>query len=236
MFGGNQNGGFGGNQGGGSSFGGGLGQFLSGMFGDSGKPYEDAQDAYSKYFNQATGAQQPYSQAGQNALGPYQDMIKNMSDPSAFMNKLMGQYQESPWAKYSQQQGMRAANNVGSASGMLGSTPLQMQAQQNAQNISSGDMQNWLGNALGVNQQAMGGYQDLVHGGQGAANALSGLYGQGAGDMAGFGYNKSAGEQQDRGNMFGGLANMFFPGMGGGGQGGGMDMGSIMQMLMMGGA
>ena len=127
----------------GQQFGSGLGQLFGGLFGDSGKPYQQAQNAYQPYFNQATQQQQPYSQAGQNALGPYQDMLKGMSDPSGFINHLMDGYQESPFAKYQQQQGMRAAQNMGlgSASGLTGSTPLQMQAQQNAQNISSGDMQ-----------------------------------------------------------------------------------------------
>jgi len=48
---------------------------------------------------------------------------------------------------------MRAANNIGSATGMTGSTPMMQQAQQNAQNISSGDMQNWLSQVLGINNQ-----------------------------------------------------------------------------------
>jgi hypothetical protein len=194
----------------GSSFGGGIASILSGLFGNSGSPYNDAQDAYSKYFDQATGAQQPYAQAGQAALGPYQDMLKNMSDPSGFMNKLMGQYQQSPYAQFQQKQNVRTAQNMGSASGLSGSTPLTQFAQQNAQNISSGDMQNWLGNVLGVNNQAMGGYNNLINGGQGAANSLSQLYGNGADNMGQFAFGQGAGQNQDMNNIFGGIGKLFF--------------------------
>ena len=89
----------------------------------------------------------------------------------------MGQYQQSPWARYQQQQAMRMANNMGSATGLTGSTPLQLQAQQNAANISSQDMNNWLQNVLGINTQYGQGQQNLMAGGQGAANALTSLYG-----------------------------------------------------------
>lgn len=187
-------------------------QLLGGLFGNSGAPYQDAGKAYGENLNKATGAQQPYQQAGQNALGPYQGMLSQMSNPSDFINHLMGQYQESPWAKYSQQQGTRAAQNLGSAGGLTGSSPLTQFAQQQAQGISSQDMQNWLGRALGVNTEALGGYNNLIGGGQNAANSVSNLYGNAAGDYSQLAYNKRAGEQQDQSNIFGGLGHLLFGG------------------------
>jgi len=192
--------------------GGGIGGMLSGLFGNSGKPYDDAMDQYQKYGQQATDAQQPYAQAGQGAIGDYQKWLQSQQDPSGFMNNLMGQYQESPFAKYQQQQGMRAGQNMGSASGLSGSSAMQQQMQQNSQNISSQDMQNWLGNALGINTQYGQGQQSLMQGGQNAANQMSNIYsnmGQNMGDAA---YGKRAGQNQDWSNMIGGgisLASMF---------------------------
>jgi hypothetical protein len=203
MFGGGQGGGQGG-----QGSGGGLMQFLGGMFGNSGAPYEDAQKAYQPYFDKATNAQQPYTQAGQNAIGPYQNMLGQMSHPSDFINQLMGQYQESPWAKFQQQQGTRALQNQGSASGLTGSTPMAQFAQQQGQNISSQDMQKWLERVLGVNTEALGGYNNLIGHGAGAANSLTSLYGQGAQDMGAMAFGQRAGKQQDQSNMWGGLANM----------------------------
>jgi hypothetical protein len=202
-------------------FGGGLAELFGGLFGHSDDPYKKAREAYQPYFNQATGAQQPYSQAGQAALGPYQQMLHGMSDPSGFINHLMGQYQESPFAKYQQQQSIRAGQNAASMGGLpnglggagYGSTPFAQQLQQNAQNISSQDMQNWLGRALGVNTQALGGYGNLISGGQGAANQLSNLYGQGGENMAQFAFGQGAGRSQDFSNMFGGLGNLLGSGI-----------------------
>lgn len=191
----------------------GLTGLFSGLFGNSGAPYEDAQKAYQPYFNQATGAQQPYAQAGQQAIGNYQNWLQGQQDPSGFINHLMGGYQESPWAKYSQQQGLRAAQNIGSAQGLTGSTPLTQFAEQQAQGISSQDMQNWLAHVLGINTQYGQGQQNIMNQGANSANSLSQLYGQGASDQAGLAYGREAGRNQDTNNIFGGigsLASMFF--------------------------
>jgi hypothetical protein len=186
------------------NMGSGLFGLLGGMFGNSGAPYNDAMNEYQKWAQQAQGFQNPYMQAGQGAIGNYQNWAQGMQDPSQFINGLMGQYQESPFAKYQQQQGIRTANNMGSASGLTGSTPLQMQAQQNAQNISSGDMNSWLQNVLGINSQYGQSQQNLMSGGQNAANSLTSLYGNMAPWMGGAAYGQQAGKNQDFWNMLGG--------------------------------
>src|SRR5665213_800508 len=113
-----------------------LMQMFGGMFGDSGKPYQDAMDQYKEWGDKAQNAQNPFLQAGQGAIGDYQKWLQGQQDPSGFINKMMGQYQESPWAKYQQQQSMRAGTNAASANGLAGSTPFAQQMQQNSQNIS----------------------------------------------------------------------------------------------------
>jgi hypothetical protein len=194
-------------------FGSGLAGMFGGMFGNSGAPYQDAMDQYQKWANKAQGVQNPFLNAGTGAIGNYQHWLQGMQDPTKFMNNMMGQYQESPWAKFQQQQGMRAANNMGSATGMTGSTPLMQQAQQNAQNISSGDMNNWLQNVLGVNNQYGQGQQNLMGMGQNAANALTGMYGDMGRQMGEQSYNKGAASGNDFWNMLGGgidMARSFF--------------------------
>lgn len=199
---------------------GGLGGFLGSMFGDSGAPYDDAMKQYQDWANKAQNVQNPYLQAGQGAIGNYQDWLSGQKDPSKFINNLMGQYQQSPWAKYSQQQGMRAATNAASMGGLsngmggagIGSTPFMQQAQQNAQNISSEDMQNWLGKVLGINTQYGQGNQFLMGQGANAANSLTGMYGDMGRQMGEQAYNKGAAGQNDMWNMLGGglqIAGMF---------------------------
>lgn len=212
-----------------SALGGGLAGLLGGLFGNSGRPYQAAQNAYQhafpqmqQYLQQAQNIQNPFYQAGTNALPQYQDWLKQMQDPTAFINKTMSSYQESPWAKYQQAEAMRAANNMGSASGLIGSTPLMQQAQQNASQISSQDMQNYLGNVMGVNTQYGAGLQNMIGGGQNAADMIAqllGLQSQNANDyaqnMARFAYSQAAGKQQDQNNIFGGIGSLLTGGLAG---------------------
>lgn len=188
----------------------GLGGIFGGLFGHSGSPYEDAAKQYQKYFGQAQQMQNPFYNAGTGAIPGYQDWLGKMKDPSSFINNLMGKYQESPFARNQQQEGMRAAQNFGSATGLTGSTPLMQQAQQNAQNISSQDQNQWLQNALGVNTQYGAGMEGLVGRGQNAANSMSQLLSMLGQDMGAAKYGQKAGENQDFMSTIGGLLKLFF--------------------------
>ena len=194
----------------------GLAGLLGGMFGNSGAPYDDAMKQYQHWANRAQGAQNPFLNAGTGAIGNYQHWLQGMQDPSKFMNNMMGQYQESPWAHNLQQQAMRAGTNAASMGGLpngmggagFGSTPFQMQAQQNASNISSQDMNNWLQNVLGINTQYGQGQAGMMGMGQNAANALTGMYGQMGQQMGDAAYGRRAGQNQDFMNILGGGLQM----------------------------
>jgi hypothetical protein len=179
-----------------------------GLFGGGQDPYKDASNQYKKYADQAASYQQPFYNAGTAAIPQYQSWLSSMSDPSAYINNLMGGYSQSPWSQYEQQQAMNAANNMGSASGLTGSTPLQLQAQQNASNISSQDMQKWLNNVLGINQMYGQGQQYLIGSGQQSANSLSKIYEELARQMGMSAYGQAAFQNQNASNMIGGLADI----------------------------
>lgn len=190
----------------------GLSQFLGGLFGDSGAPYEEAMKEWQKYLNQGREVQNPFYQGGIEGMGKYNEWLNGMKDPSAFINNLMSGYKESPWAKSQQQNAIRGANAFGSANGLSGSTPLMNQAQANAANISSQDMQSWLKNVLGINTQYGEGENNLMKGGQGAANSITDMlakFGQMMGEGA---FGKKAGEQQDTADMWGGLLKFLIGG------------------------
>lgn len=191
-----------------AGLGGGIGGFLGGLFGDSGAPYDEAMKQYQKYGQMGADAQNPFLQAGQGAIPDYQNWLKKQQDPSGFINNMMGQYQESPYAKFLQQQSIRGGQNAASASGLMGSTPFAQQLQQNAGNIASGDMNQWLQNVLGINTQYGQGQQNLMTGGQNAANSLTNMYGNMGNQMGQAAYGKQAGKDQDFWNMIGGGAQI----------------------------
>lgn len=187
---------------------GGVAGLLGGLFGNSGQPYNKAMDQYQQYSKQAQDVQNPFYNFGKNALPKYNQWLNTQKNPSQFINNLMGQYQESPYAKYLQQQSVRSGQNAASASGLIGSTPFAEQLQQNASNISNGDMQNWLQNVLGINTQYGQGQQNLIQGGQGAANSLSDIFNQLGQNMGEQTYNKNASQNNDFFNELGGAASI----------------------------
>ena len=189
-------------------FGSGLGGFLGGLFGDSGKPYDKAMEQYQQWANKAQGTQQPFLDAGTGAIGNYQDWLEKQKDPTKFINDTMGQYSESPYAQYMQKQSLRAGQNAASASGMSGSTPLMQQMQQNAGNIASQDQNQWLQNVLGINTQYGQGQNNLMTGGQNAANSLTNMYNNMGQQMGEAAYGKEAGKKNDFWNTVGGGLGM----------------------------
>lgn len=186
----------------------GLAGLAGGIFGNSGDPYKQAGDAYAQWGNKAAGAENPYWQAGVNAIPQYQSWLSGMANPQQWINNAMNSYQQSPWAKFSTQQGLRAGENAASASGLMGSTPFEEYAQQNAQNISSQDMQNWLANVMGINTQYGAGLGGIMGQGANAANSLANVYGNMGNAMGQSAYGQAAGDQNDMWNKIGGLASI----------------------------
>jgi hypothetical protein len=132
-----------------------------------------------------------------------------MQDPSGFINKLMGGYQESPYAQNLQRQSRQAGTNAASASGLIGSTPFAQQMQQNAGNIASQDQNQWLQNVLGINSQYGQGQAGLMQQGQGAANSLTDLLNQYMQNKAQMAYGQESANQGQTGSLFSGLAGLF---------------------------
>lgn len=191
-----------------SMFASGLGGVLGGLFGHSGKPYDKAMQQYEKYGQMGQAAQQPYLDAGKGAIGDYQSWLKGQQDPSHFMNNLMGQYQQSPYMAYLQQQAQAAGENSASASGMMGSTPFMQQQQQNAGNIAQQGMDSWLQNVLGINTQYGQGQNNLMQAGQQSANALTNMYGDMGNKMGEAAYGKQAGKSRGIWDAIGGGLGM----------------------------
>lgn len=190
-----------------------LGDLLGGLFG--GNPYNDAMKQYSKYANKAAGYQNPFYQSGVNSIPQYEDWLSSMQDPTAFINNLMGNYQESPYAHYQQEQGMRAGTNAASASGLTGSTPFAQQLQENAQNISSKDMDQWLGRVLGINTEYGQGLNTNINRGQQAGNMLSNIYSGLGSQMAGAKFGSGMANQSNLSNILSGILGLgqYFTGL-----------------------
>lgn len=176
---------------------------LGNMLAPGSDPYKSAMDAYDKYLNKGVDTQNPFYNAGTDAIPKYQDWLSGMKDPSSFINNLMNNYQQSTWAQNQKLNATRGNDASASANGLIGSTPWQMQGQQNAANISSQDMQQWLQSVLGINTQYGQGQKGLVDTGAHAADQISNLYGQYGEKMGDAAYGAGASDNNDIGNMLG---------------------------------
>jgi len=186
-----------------------ISNILYGLFGDAGAPYHDAGKELDKYLPQAQQYQQPFYDAGKNAIPEFQKWLQGMQNPSQFINNAMSQYQESPYAQNLQRQSRQAGMNAASASGLTGSTPFSQQMQQNAGNIASGDMNQWLQNVLGVNSQYGAGQAGMVGMGQHSADELTNIMNEYMQNKAAMAYGQGSAEQGQTGSLFSGLSGFF---------------------------
>lgn len=169
------------------------------IFGSSGgNPYQGVMDAYgqanqrlSPFSDQGTQQWNNYNNAlnqqgsnfdGQKYGNPADWQWKNASlSPTDWMNNIMGSYQQSPQAKIAMNNMTQASNNAASASGMVGSGAFAKELQQNANDISRGDMQQYFNNALSSNAQQMMSAQNYQNQQQ---NWMNNIW-----NSAGLGYN-----------------------------------------------
>lgn len=113
-------------------------------------PYTEggAQD-YQQYRDYYGNLGQELGQYG----SPYEWMWNQINrDPGSFYQDLMEGYNETPMAKYEQEQMMNAVNNAASASGMMGSGAYLREMQDRAADITARDMDRYYQNILGANQ------------------------------------------------------------------------------------
>lgn len=185
-----------------------AGMFGGGLFGSTSDPYKKSRKYLEQYADKAASYQNPFYEYGQEAMPDYTEWLNSMKDPSQFINNLVGNYQESPYQQYEQDQAMRAAQNMGSASGLSGSTPLMMQAQENSANISNKYMEDWLKNVLGVNTQYGMGLNNKIGMGQGAANNLSNIYSNLGNQLSGVAAGSANAQSQNQAAMLSGLLGL----------------------------
>lgn len=209
-----------------------MGGIISGLFG-GGK-----EEAYKHIADQIGKGMEYYKgneQGAEKFLSPYlgdprlqrqyEQTIAEGKDYQGLLDKIMGGYKQSDYAKYLTETGSRAIQHQGAASGLHGSTEEERNLQQNAMGIASGDMQQYLQNTLGLRSDYLGRLShisDIESGQQFKAREKSGDWRMGLGKDL-LGAYASQGEAQGAAdmaranqyqNIFGAALNMV-PGIGG---------------------
>lgn len=180
---------------------------------NSGDSYQKDFDRYNQYGNIEDYA---YKHAGMN--------------PADYYKEIMGSYNESPEAKYAQEQAMKASNSGAAASGMLGSGAFMKELQENSNNISQRDRSDYFKRIMGVHDSQMndlGNYQQQREMARRGIINSQDRYGSNLWDLNRMRYgaaNTRASNEINRGNqeakfdqgMFDDLAGIFGAGIRGG--------------------
>lgn len=188
---------------------------LSGLFG--GGKSNSPMNAAMPYLNQIPGVAHqgfdPYVNAGLDASGRTKDIYESlMSDPTAFINKLMEGYQPSEGYQFQKDQLTKELGNTAAMGGVAGTPMDQMNQGQGVQKLLSGDMQQFLQTVLGAFNTGLGGEENIATRGFDASKNLTDMLGGSLNQKAGLAFNDQQQKNKNKGDMW----SMFGKALGGG--------------------
>lgn len=176
---------------------------LSKMFGGGG---QSPADAARQYTSQIPGVGKEYydpfiakgREAGDILSGEYGNLI---SDPNAFIDRLMGGYKPSEGYQYQKEQLGKELSANAAAGGVAGTPYARQQQGEMIQGLLSKDMQDYLSNVLGAYKTGLGGESDIFGKGFTASGNLADMLGGTLNQEAGLAY-KEAADRKARGSDF----------------------------------
>ena len=177
---------------------------LDTLFGGGNK--NNAMNAANQYYDQIPGVghetYDPYinqgQESGNNAHMAYDEMLK---DPQAFINKIMGGYQESDAYKYNADKLGRGMSNTAAMGGFAGTPMDQMNQAEGVQKLLSGDQEKWLQDVLGRYDRGLSGEEIEATRGFNAAEGLGGMIGNNLANKGGLAFNDQQQKAKNRTDM-----------------------------------
>lgn len=165
---------------------------------------DPAKDA-NKYLDQIPGMGKkyynPFIERGQRAGDQLESQYGKMMDPTAFMDEIMKHYNMSEGAQYEQDKLGRGIGATAAAGGVAGTPMHQQEYGEMAHKIMSGDMQQYLKNALGIQDRGLQGEENFFNKGYDASSSLADLIGGTLGSQAGLAFQSDTQRNTDRGAL-----------------------------------
>jgi hypothetical protein len=180
--------------------------WLSNLFG-GGDPQGDA----NQYLNQIPGighqGYDDYINQGKDASGRTKNAYEGMmNDPTGFIDNIMKNYKESEGYQFQKGQLTKELGNTAAAGGVAGTPMDQMNQGQGVQKLLSGDMQQYLQNALGRYDTGLKGEEGIAGRGYDASKSLTDYLGNAMTQQGGLAFQNGRDKNQrsqDMWNMFG---------------------------------
>lgn len=179
---------------------------------------DDPQGEANKYMNQIPGMGKqyynPFIERGANSGNLLEGEYGKMLDPSAFMDSIMKNYKMSEGAQYQQDRLGKGIGGAAAAGGYAGTPEHQTQYGEMANKIMSGDMQQYLQNALGIYGKGISGEEGFYDKGYDASSSLADLLGGTLSSQAGLGFKAASDRNTDRMALMNAIAKLFSQGAG----------------------
>lgn len=188
---------------------------LSNLFGGGRNPA----DAANPYLNQIPGVghqyYDPYVNAGRDASSRTKSQYEElMSDPTAFMNKLMQGYKPSEGYQY-QKDALTKEMGATSAAGGIAGTPMDQKAQaEGVQGLLGKDQQQYLQNAFGAFNTGLQGEEGIAGRGYNASGSLADLLGGALNQQGGLAFQGQSQKNSNQNGLFAALAKALGMGVG----------------------
>lgn len=168
---------------------------------------ENPMEAANPYLNQIPGVAHqgydPYVQSGGKASHLTQDMYeKLMSDPTAFINSLMGGYTPSEGYNFQRDQLTKELSNTAAAGGIAGTPMDQMNQGQAVQKLLAGDQQQFLNNILNAFGIGLSGEEGIANRGFQATGALTDTLGNALNQQGGLAFQNAQQKNKNRNDMW----------------------------------
>ena len=186
---------------------------------------DDPQKDANKYMEQIPGIGKQYynpfiergARAGNNLEGEYGKMM----NPTTFMDDIMKNYQMSQGATYQRDKLGKGIGATAAAGGFAGTPEHQTEYGEMANKIMSGDMQQYLQNALGIYGTGMKGEENFFNKGYDASSLLADLIAGNLASQGGLAFKAASDRNADRSALMNAIMKAFSQGAGaaGGGMG-----------------
>lgn len=162
-------------------------------------PAKDANRYLDKIPGVGHDAYDPFINQGREAGGILKDQYGRMLDPTKYMDDIMKNYKMSQGATYKRDQLGKGIGNTAAAGGVAGTPEHQREYGEMSDNIMSEDMDQYLQNALGINDRGIRGEEGFYDKGFQASGSLADMLASMFGSKAGLAYQsgtqKNANEQ-----------------------------------------
>lgn len=177
-------------------------------------------DAANQYLNQIPGVghqgYDPYINSGLDASGRTKNQYEAlMSDPTAFINKLMEGYKPSEGYQFQKGQLTKDMSNTAAVGGVAGTPMDQLNQAEQIQGLLGKDMQQFLQNVLGAFNTGLEGEEGIANRGYDASRNLTDLLGGALNQQGGLAFQNQQQKNKSRNDMWSMFGKALGAGVGG---------------------